>query len=666
MLGASLALVTGSAAHGAEVYPRPADGVLTIVGHGNGHGHGMSQYGALGAAQAGKTWQQIVGFYYPGTTLGSIGNALIRVRVASLGTSVQAQPAAGLAVSWDLTTSIPLPEKKNNVVVTRWRLVPDTKVVGTKTKFVLQYQTAASSTAWLVDSKGTVPLTGAFLNTSTGYVDTFRGTTPVRYRGQVRGTLIGDPGVESLVPVVALPMESYLRTVVPGEVFASWPQDTLRAQAVAARSFAAYHRKYAPISPSFYDVYDDTRSQVFKPTAVNGVSNEFDSTNTAIAGTANTASLYQGNPAFTQFSASSGGWSSAGDKPYLVAQRDDWDATASNPYHTWTDTVSTSQIESSYPSIGSFRSLQITQRNGLGDQGGRVLSATIVGTAGSVVQTGSQLRGLFGNSWSDWFAPHLESSASFPRDVTSDGEQDVLAVVGGTGALRVYSADGTGGWKGSTVPYTSGWSSYSKVLTAGAWDADTVNDVLVQDAAGYLYLRSGVGNGTFRAARRIGSGWTIHNLVLPVGDFDGDGLTDLVARRASDGALFLYMGNGTGGFKGSRAIGSGWKTFTAILGPGDFDGDGNRDLLGRKADGSLVLYPGDGSGGFKTAVVVGRGWQGFTALTAGGDFNGDGTADVLARTADGLLYLYPGNGSGGWKSRVLLGHGWQIFSKILQ
>ena len=76
---------------------------------------------------------------------------------------------------------------------------------------------------------------------------------------------------------------------------------------------------------------------------------------------ANVVAMYQGNPAFTQFSASDGGWSSEGSKPYLVAQRDDWDAVSDNPYHTWTATVNVSTLESKYPSIGTFQKLTINR-----------------------------------------------------------------------------------------------------------------------------------------------------------------------------------------------------------------------------------------------------------------------------------------------------------------
>ena len=51
-----------------ESFTVPATGSFTIVGHGFGHGHGMSQYGANGAAHKGLTHQQILAFYYPGTT----------------------------------------------------------------------------------------------------------------------------------------------------------------------------------------------------------------------------------------------------------------------------------------------------------------------------------------------------------------------------------------------------------------------------------------------------------------------------------------------------------------------------------------------------------------------------------------------------------------------
>jgi stage II sporulation protein D len=658
-------LVTAAPAQAEEVYPRPTGTTLDLRGHGWGHGNGMSQYGALGGAQAGATWRQILAHYYQGTTTTSIGNPTMRVRVASLGSTVQAYPAQGLRVTWDLSHSSVLPTTKNGVTVARWRIRPAAKVSGTPTRFQLEYLPSGSST-WRYYATASVPLTGAFLNPSSGTVTTLRSGTKVVYRGQLRGTLIGSAGSETLVPVVALPMESYLRSVVPSESPSSWPAAALSAQAVAARSFAEYHRRYAPISTTFYDVYDDTRSQVFPGTSVGGVAKEYAGSTAAVEATTGVALAYSGRIAFTQFSSSSGGWTNTGSQPYLAAVRDDWDAVPANPNHTWTTSIPITRIESAYSSIGSLTAVRITDRNGFGDMGGRVRTMTVEGTKGSVSTTGETFRSRLGLK-STWFVPTNAGPTAFPHDVTGDGAPDVLAVEADGGALRVYPTSGTGRWR-APIRQESGWDEYAKALTAGRWDADSVGDVLVQDQSGDLFLRSGNGDGTFAAPVRIGSGWQMHDLVVPAGDFDGDGHGDLIA-RSRDGDLYLYRGNGAGGFQRSawRVIGSGWQIFTAIFSPGDFDGDGTSDVIARTAGGRLYLYRGDGQGSWTLPrVTIGNGWQIFTALASVGDFDGDGHADVLARDADGALLLYSGDGRGYWDlPRRQVGSGWDIFDSII-
>jgi hypothetical protein len=63
-----------------------------------------------------------------------------------------------------------------------------------------------------------------------------------------------------------------------------------------------------------------------------------------------------------------------------------------------------------------------------------------------------------------------------------------------------------------------------------------------------------------------------------------------------------------------RLIGQGWNTFSAIISSGDFNGDGKSDLLARARDGALWMYPGNGTGGFLRARVVGTGWNLFSVL----------------------------------------------------
>ena len=87
-----------------------------------------------------------------------------------------------------------------------------------------------------------------------------------------------------------------------------------------------------------------------------------------------------------------------------------------------------------------------------------------------------------------------------------------------------------------------------------------------------------------------------------------------------------------------------------MLAPGDFSGDGRPDLLAGTAAGALLMYRGDGDGGFLTGSgePIGSGWETFSALLAPGDFSGDGSPDVLARRPDGGLLLHRGSGAGGF------------------
>jgi hypothetical protein len=89
-------------------------------------------------------------------------------------------------------------------------------------------------------------------------------------------------------------------------------------------------------------------------------------------------------------------------------------------------------------------------------------------------------------------------------------------------------------------------------------------------------------------------------------DFNGDGLPDLVARDTT-GDLWVYPGNGTGGFLSRRLMSYGWNSLAGIVAPGDVTGDGDADLFARDAAGRLWLYPGNGAGGLGVRRLIGAG-----------------------------------------------------------
>jgi hypothetical protein len=154
--------------------------------------------------------------------------------------------------------------------------------------------------------------------------------------------------------------------------------------------------------------------------------------------------------------------------------------------------------------------------------------------------------------------------------------------------------------------------------------------------------------------------------VFSPGDFTGDGKADVMGVKPN-GDLYLYRGNGTGGFNPTTGtkIGAGWGIFAKVFSPGDFTGDSKADLVGVKANGDLYLYRGDGAGGFNpaTGTKIGAGWGIFAKVFSPGDFTGDRHADILGVKANGDLYQYLGNGTGGFATMLgtKIGAGWGMY-----
>jgi hypothetical protein len=268
-------------------------------------------------------------------------------------------------------------------------------------------------------------------------------------------------------------------------------------------------------------------------------------------------------------------------------------------------------------------------------------------------------------------AASLALAAPARADWSGDGAADVLAVRS-DGALLLYPGTGGGAFQ-PDGPHVigSGFAQFGTLL-AGDWSGDGRPDLLAVPSDGRLLLYRGNGAGGFVTGQGepIGTGWAQFTALLLVRDWSGDGKPDLLA-RASDGRLLMYRGNGGGGFATGRGeqIGTGWGQFTALLAPGDWSGDGHADLLARDDAGMLYLYRGDGQGGFASSrTQIGTGFAPFTALFGGGDFSGDGRPDVIARPQDGRLLLYRGDGDGGWvtgQGEQIGSGGWQALSGLM-
>ena len=367
VLASGLVLSPASAADSGHV-PRSAS--ITVKGHGYGHGRGMSQYGAEGAAREGLSWREITDFYYPGTTLGRAGGQ-VRVHISADTTDdLVVVPRTGLTVT-DLGTDekLTLPDRQTN----RWRLVPSD---------------AGHRVQWLDDARWrtwrTLTGNGAFA----GSGDPVSLVTPGGVK-DYRGRLTAVPVSGGRVTVNTVRLESYLRGVVPLEMPALWSPAAVRAQSVAARTYAAYERAH-PRSSAF-DVYDTTASQVY-----GGVDAEHPASDAAIRATRRRILESDGAPAFTQFGSSNGGWTVQGSVSYQRARQDPYDDWAGNPVHDWSVTVWDSTFENAWPSLGNLRRIRVVDRDGNGDWGGRVSTLRLVGSKNTVTVSGETMRSTLG------------------------------------------------------------------------------------------------------------------------------------------------------------------------------------------------------------------------------------------------------------------------------
>ncbi len=393
---ATLGVLPGAqaAVPGRDDEPAPVPRSVVFTGHGFGHGHGMSQYGAQGAGLDGVPYRRILRFYYPGTRLGAVGGRLKVLLTADTSSDVAVRPAAGLKVrdladgeSWRLPTG--------QVGASAWRIAPTN---GAAAVSAVQYRDGDGWHRWnLPGSRTTLRGDGQFRadtplslvlpsGTVRGYRGVLRSASPTP-RATVRDT----------VNVVSV--DTYVRGVLPAEMPTSWSMPALRSQAVAARTFASWSRSTS--DHGHWDVCDTTSCQVY-----GGVGSETARGNAAVVDTAREILRHGGKPAFTQFSSSSGGWTAAGGQPYLPAQQDPWDDWPGNANHDWTQTVSAATIQSHYPALGRLRTVDVTSRDGNGQWGGRVRTLVLRGSNGNVALSGDDLRFELGLK-STWFKPRM-------------------------------------------------------------------------------------------------------------------------------------------------------------------------------------------------------------------------------------------------------------------
>jgi len=382
--------------------PTPLGATVTIHGRGYGHGVGLSQHGARGRALAGATSTDILAHYFQGATLGSIPlDTPIRVRVLVDFKASATRPLVlyGRRGDWRFDGSATVYPKDARIelrttltattsgTIATWRvrvLAPTGAVLRDGTIKSFRVRGVTSTTVFQVES---------------------RTSTYDLYRGALRIGLSTTAARASATNELTL--ERYLRGVVPAEMPSTWPTEALKAQAIAARSYAA--RRLRP-GLSYYDVPDDTTSQVYL-----GVRGEKPATTAVVAETAGVVLTSGSTIANTLFHSTGGGATEHNENVYVNAtgakvaspvsylrgssdRRADGTAfDAGSPYATWkTLTYTRSQLSTWFgrdprTNVGAITALDLRNRG----VSGRLVSVTLIGSLGTKKVSGGVFRAVF-------------------------------------------------------------------------------------------------------------------------------------------------------------------------------------------------------------------------------------------------------------------------------
>ncbi len=209
------------------------------------------------------------------------------------------------------------------------------------------------------------------------------------YRGKIQPTRVNGG---SIIPVNAVSIEEYLYGVVPSEMSPSYAGEALKAQAVAARTYAIKKMDMKVHENKGYDLCDGTHCQSYK-----GKSAEFPATNAAVDATKGLVIYHKGEPIEAVFFASSGGYTENSEDiwtaplPYLKAVPDVYEVDT----NTWTKKITAAQLtnlaSAKGDNIGQVTDMVISKVS----LGGRIQELKLVGTKGTKVLTRDQVRTYF-------------------------------------------------------------------------------------------------------------------------------------------------------------------------------------------------------------------------------------------------------------------------------
>ncbi len=575
-LGIGLALSLLAVPGTASADP-PTEPSFTFSGGGYGHGTGMSQYGAQGQAKLGRSWKQILSTYFtdidfaylrsdPGPAqIGDEGPVWVGLEQNIKQKDIKIWPIPGAADPHHVTVT----RGEERADVLHYNTMSFNFVDGQCTFSVGAVTWPAGPCNFDLEWDGWAESPTVVLDT------TISDGSPSCYqsgeRCYSRGTLLirpnapaGDP-VSGFHLVARLDMEDYLYGLL--EVPYSWEKETLKAQAVAGRSYAA-HKQALRGSPDSSDLrqllcwcqlYDSTVDQFYA-----GWGRGADTWTAAVDATAGLVLYHDdvlapsshprsGSPIAvpTYYSSSTFGhtenlaiaFGGTSTPPYLVGVEDPWSVIpeAGNPRATWEKTFTHTEL-AAIVGLDELEDVTITSWLRPGHPSYQsayevTFSGIDNGTPKSIKKLARHLRSTLG-----LYSMQITSVEKFVPDGWTDtgGGGTPADQVGmhdpTTGLWYIRDADGSQrpafyyGVPGD-IPMTCDWDGLDGVSTVGLYRA----------SSGFMYLRS---------SNTVGEADTAFYFGIPedrpiCGDWDGNGTETIGVYRPSTGTFYLANTNAT-------------------------------------------------------------------------------------------------------------------------
>jgi SpoIID/LytB domain protein len=436
VIAASAVLIPVAAGVVATPSPTHADTLppiaILVRGHGNGHGRGLSQYGALGwATKLNASWQDIVNFYYgnagaispmDGRDTPLLSDGLMTVRLLTLDGAQTAIVSDNVTAMWGgspnkygALLARPIAKNSYDIYGSAASNCP-TSTTGVPSGFALLAHAVAGPIEFgTVNGSADAALVPTDLPGLCEPASTTYKSGRVRYyHGTIRAVTDTAGAYHT---VNKLNIEQYVKGVVPRESPAGWGSlangagmNALRAQAVAARSYSLAEARY-----TYAKTCDTDACQVYGGAALRTIGAGATATiedplsNQAVLDTVGTIMRTAAGAVIrTEFTSANGGRTAGGA---FTAKVDNGDIAGDSPNLNWTRVLPASAIQKAYPTIGVLTSV-VTTHDGLGGEwNGYAVNVTITGTAGTVTRTAGQ----FVSDWS-LYAPWFETTPIYGAD----------------------------------------------------------------------------------------------------------------------------------------------------------------------------------------------------------------------------------------------------------